>query len=231
MAKILVVEDEIRLARFVELELLHEGYEVITVHDGREGYDLIMDRAADLVVLDVMLPSMSGFEVLKKIRKAERDVPVIMLTAKGEISDKVNGLDLGADDYMTKPFAIEELLARIRKSLARADKEEKKKPQTIGIGKLSLNLSSHEAFYDGETLNLTKKEFELLAYLLENRNTAMTRETILNVVWGYDYLGDTNVVDVYIRYLRQKIDDKYGEKIIGTVRGVGYIIKDEESGS
>ena len=131
---------------------------------------------------------------------------------------------------MTKPFAIEELLARIRTSLARANKEEKKKPQTIGIGKLSLNLSSHEAFYDGEALNLTKKEFELLAYLLNNRNNAMTRETILSVVWGYDYLGDTNVVDVYVRYLRQKIDDRFGVKIIGTVRGVGYMIKDEDAG-
>lgn len=226
MAKILIIEDESKIARFVELELKHEGYEIEIASDGRTGLEKALQKDIDLVLLDIMLPGISGIEVCRRIR-LESNVPIIMLTAKDDVTDKVAGLDMGADDYMTKPFAIEELLARIRVALNRHSKLVQPKMDMLTFGKLKLNLSSHSAFYGEEELQLTKKEFELLEYLLKNRNIAITREQLLNNVWDYEYLGDTNVVDVYIRYLRQKIDDKYGIRLINTVRGVGYIIKDE----
>ncbi len=226
MSKILIVEDESKIARFVELELKYEGYEIEIAADGRTGLEKALQKNVDLVLLDIMLPGISGIEVCRRIRM-ESNVPIIMLTAKDDVTDKVAGLDMGADDYMTKPFAIEELLARIRVALNRHSKLVQPKLDMIQFGKLKLNLSSHSAHYDEDELVLTKKEFELLEYLLKNKNIAITREQLLNNVWDYEYLGDTNVVDVYIRYLRQKIDDKYGIRLINTVRGVGYIIKDE----
>lgn len=226
MAKILVVEDESKIARFVELELKYEGYDIEIAGDGRTGLDKALHNDVDLVLLDIMLPGISGIEVCRRIRM-ESNVPIIMLTAKDDVTDKVAGLDMGADDYMTKPFAIEELLARIRVALNRHAKLVLPKLDILQHGKLKLNLSSHSSYYDEEELVLTKKEFELLEYLLRNKNIAITREQLLNNVWDYEYLGDTNVVDVYVRYLRQKIDDKYSVKLINTVRGVGYIIKDE----
>ena len=228
MAKILIVEDEVKIARFVELELKHEGYEVKAVHDGNLGCEEIVKGDYDLAVLDVMLPGMTGFEICTKARAAGIKIPVIMLTAKDDVSDKLSGFGSGADDYMTKPFAIEELLARIKVHLSRAVTDEGKKTKSLEYGKLKLNLTSHTAHYGEDELSLTKKEYELLEYLLKNKDTALSRDNILNVVWGYEYFGDTNVVDVYVRYLRQKIDDKYGVKIIGTVRGIGYIIRSEE---
>ena len=227
MAKILIVEDETKIARFVELELKHEGYEVKAVHDGSEGYEEITKGDYDLAVLDVMLPGMSGFDICGKAREAGVKIPIIMLTAKDDVSDKLSGFGKGADDYMTKPFAIEELLARIKVHLSRIATGEGSKSKALEFGELKLNLASHTAYYGDEELSLTKKEYELLEYLLKNKDTALSRDNILNVVWGYEYFGDTNVVDVYVRYLRQKIDDKYGVKIIGTVRGVGYIIRSE----
>lgn len=227
MAKILIVEDENKIARFVELELKYEGYEVEIASDGRVGLEKALHDNVDLILLDIMLPGLSGIEVCRRIR-LESSVPIIMLTAKDDVTDKVAGLDTGADDYMTKPFAIEELLARIRVALNRQSKLHQPKVDMLQIGELKLNLTSHSAFYGEDELVLTKKEFELLEYLLKNRNIAITREQLLNNVWDYEYLGDTNVVDVYVRYLRQKIDDKYGIRLINTVRGVGYIIKDEK---
>ncbi|MFV0343093.1 MAG: response regulator transcription factor [Anaerocolumna sp.] len=226
MPKILIVEDESKIARFVELELKYEGYDIEIASDGRTGLEKALHKDIDLVLLDIMLPGISGIEVCRRIR-LDSNVPIIMLTAKDDVTDKVAGLDIGADDYMTKPFAIEELLARIRVVLNRHTKLVQPKIDILQYGKLMLNLSSHSASYDNEELILTKKEFELLEYLLKNKNIAITREQLLNNVWDYEYLGDTNVVDVYVRYLRQKIDDKYGVRIINTVRGVGYIIKDE----
>ena len=226
MAKILIVEDESKIARFIELELKYEGYEVAIAADGRSGLEKGLNKDIDLILLDIMLPGLSGIEVCRRIRM-ESSVPIIMLTAKDDVTDKVAGLDIGADDYMTKPFAIEELLARIRVALNRHSKLSHSKVDMLQIGELSLNLTSHSAFYGEDELALTKKEYELLEYLLRNKNIALTREQMLNNVWDYEYLGDTNVVDVYIRYLRQKIDDKYGIHLINTVRGVGYIIKDE----
>jgi two-component system response regulator ArlR len=223
--KILIIEDEIKIARFLELELRHEGYEVDQANDGREGLERAAGGGYDLVILDIMLPSMNGIEVLRKIRQGS-DVPVIMLTAKDEVMDKVIGLDMGADDYMTKPFAIEELLARIRTALKRR-LVRNEAAKLMKFGPLSLASDKYTVTFSGEPIELTKREFDLLKYLMENKNIVLTREKLLEAVWGFDYAGDTNVVDVYIRYLRSKIDEKYGAKIIHTVRGVGYSIKDE----
>ena len=228
LAKILIVEDERKIARFVELELKHEGYEVAIAGDGQTGLDMALSGEMDLVVLDVMLPMLSGIEVCKKVREAGSDIPIIMLTAKDDVMDKVTGLDNGADDYMTKPFAIEELLARMRVALNRSkDKKTQKDEQILTVGKLRMDCKKYEVYYDEELIGLTKKEFQLVQYLLQHKNEAISREELLSNVWEYDYLGDTNVVDVYIRYIRQKIDLKYNVKIVNTVRGVGYIIKDE----
>jgi two-component system response regulator ArlR len=225
MAKILIVEDETKIARFLELELKHEGYEVLLAGDGRLGLEKALKENVDLIVLDIMLPGLSGIEVCRRVR-LESQVPIIMLTAKDDVTDKVAGLDMGADDYMTKPFAIEELLARIRVALNRKKLTAENKSEALKIGNLTLNIKSHSAFYNGDELILTKKEYELLEYLIRNKNVALTREQLLNNVWDYEYFGDTNVVDVYIRYLRQKIDEKYGIRLISTVRGLGYIIKE-----
>lgn len=225
MAKILIVEDEMKIARFLELELKHEGYEVLVAGDGRQGLEKALKENVDLVILDLMLPGLSGIEVCRRIR-LESQVPIIMLTAKDDVTDKVAGLDTGADDYMTKPFAIEELLARIRVALNRRKQTAEPKSDVLQLGQLKLNIASHSAYYGEDELVLTKKEYELLEYLLRNKNIALSREQLLNKVWDYEYFGDTNVVDVYIRYLRQKIDEKYGVHLISTVRGVGYIIKE-----
>lgn len=227
MSKILIVEDEDKIARFVELELKYEGYEVEIGINGKEGLEKALNNQVDLVILDIMLPELNGIEVCRRIRQKGSQIPIIMLTAKDDVMDKVAGLDIGADDYMTKPFAIEELLARIRVAINRKSKMLEKRPEILQFEKLILNLTSHSAFYGDEELSLTKKEYELLEYLLENKNVAITREQILGKVWDYEYIGDTNVVDVYVRYLRQKIDDRFGIRLINTVRGVGYIIKDE----
>jgi DNA-binding response OmpR family regulator len=223
--RILIIEDEIKIARFVELELKHEGYAVEQSHDGREGLGMAEKGDYDLIILDIMLPSMNGIEVLRRLRQSS-EVPVIMLTAKGEVMDKVIGLDMGANDYVTKPFAIEELLARIRAALKRRALAA---PQTslLKLGLLVLDMDKYTVAYNNEAVDLTKREFDLLQYLLHNKNIVLTRDKVLQAVWGYDYMGDTNVVDVYIRYLRSKIDDKYNIKLIHTVRGVGYLLKDE----
>lgn len=225
MAKILIVEDEIKIARFLELELKHEGYEVLIAGDGRTGLEKATKDNVDLIILDLMLPGLSGIEVCRRVRM-DSQVPIIMLTAKDDVTDKVTGLDTGADDYMTKPFAIEELLARIRVALNRRKHTGEPKTESLQYGDLVINLSSHSAYYRDEELQLTKKEYELLEYMLRNKNVVLTREQLLNHVWDYEYFGDTNVVDVYIRYLRQKIDEKYSIRLISTVRAVGYIIKE-----
>lgn len=229
MAKILIVEDEAKIARFLELELKHEGYEVCHAADGRTGLEMALAKDVDLVLLDIMLPQLSGIEVCRRVRM-ESQVPIIMLTAKDDVTDKVAGLDMGADDYMTKPFAIEELLARIRVTLTRHSRkhQEEAEAEELVFEGLRVNVSSHQASYQGEELTLTKKEFDLLECMLRNKNIAMSREQLLSKVWGYEYMGDTNVVDVYVRYLRQKIDDKYGIHMIETIRGIGYMIKEEK---
>ncbi|NCC81878.1 MAG: response regulator transcription factor [Clostridia bacterium] len=230
MNRILIIEDEEGISRFLQLELEYEGYKTEKAYDGREGLRLALDEDFDLILLDVMLPGLNGMEVLRRVKKF-KDTPVIMLTAKDSTTDKVMGLDIGANDYVTKPFEIEELLARIRAILRNNLKEDPspsigRKP--VSSGKLLINAQKHEVSYNEEVIPLTKTEYDLLFYLLSNKNITLSREQILENVWGFDYMGDTNLVDVYIRYLRSKIDDKYNIKFIHTIRGVGYIIKDEE---
>ena len=227
LPNILIIEDKEKLARFVELELIHEGYSVSKATDGRAGLELAESGVYDLVLLDIMLPYLNGIEVLRRLRKTSY-VPIIMLTARDAVMDKVSGLDMGADDYITKPFAIEELLARIRKALKKniVKEQQNKEENLININKLSIDIARHVVTYDGDIIELTNKEFNLLLYLMQNKSIVLSREMLLERVWGYDYLGETNIVDVYVRYVRSKIDDKYNVKIIQTVRGVGYVIKE-----
>lgn len=222
--KILLVEDEEKLARMVELELRYEGYEVGKANNGRTGLDMALSGEYALVLLDIMLPQMTGMEVLRRLRR-ESAIPVIMLTARDSVIDKVSGLDSGADDYITKPFAIEELLARIRAAL-------RKQPaapavQKLTAGPLVMDVDRHEVTVHGQGVDLTKKEFDLLQHLLENKGRVLSREVLLDGVWGFDFVGETNSVDVYIRFLRSKIDESFGVKLIHTVRGVGYVIREE----
>jgi DNA-binding response OmpR family regulator len=228
MTKILIVEDEEKLARFVELELQYEGYEVEKAYDGRAGIDMVKTSPFDLVLLDIMLPGLNGIEVLRRIRQTS-DIPVILLTARDAVVDKVTGLDSGADDYITKPFAIEELLARIRALLRKKEPGSQAQAKVVMVYKeLSLDTKKREVHVKGTVVPLTKKEFDLLELLMENRNIVLSRETILDKIWGYDFSGGTNAVDVYIRYLRAKLEEPFGTKIFSTVRGVGYAIKDED---
>jgi two-component system, OmpR family, response regulator ArlR len=218
--KILIVEDDAQILRVLELELKHEGYEVDTARDGLAGLERAL-KEPDLVVLDLMLPKLDGMEVCARIR-AKSNVPIIMLTAKDRIPDRVAGLDRGADDYLTKPFSIEELLARIRARLRdRAPQE-----NVLGAKDLTMDRDRHEVRRNGKDIQLTAKEYALLDSLLLHRNKVHTRDELFNGVWGSDFLGDSNLIDVYIRYLRGKIDDGFDDKLIQTVRGVGYALKD-----
>ena len=217
---ILIVEDEVKIARFVQLELEHEGYEVRHIADGKEALENALNHEYELIVLDLMLPGMNGTEMLRRLRRT-KDTPVIILTARDGVMDKVAGLDIGANDYMTKPFAIEELLARIRVHLKKKDDAKQ-----LVYGKLVVDLASRTTAYDGVPVELTKKEYDLLVYLLDNKNVVVSREQALDAVWGFDFYGNTNVVDVYVRYLRSKIDDVFDVKLVQTVRGAGYIIRD-----
>ena len=221
--KILIVEDDQKISRFLELELQHEGYETDVAADGREGLSKVNNQKFDVVLLDLMLPNLSGIEVCRRMRKAEDHTPVIMLTAKDDVSDKVTGLDSGADDYVTKPFAIEELLARIRVAVSRTRRSEQN--PNLEMGLLKIDGNAHKVMYDSQEIDLTGREYDLLLYLMENRGTALSRDKILNEVWGFSYMGETNVVDVYVSYLRTKIDQRFDVSVVKTVRGVGYIIE------
>ena len=227
--KIFIVEDERRIARFLQMELEHEGFETEIEDNGRRAYERIIQGDFDLVLLDIMLPEMDGLTICKKVRELS-DIPIIMLTARDEIDDKVQGLDIGADDYVTKPFAIPELFARMRAALRKQVKNDLETDASIGevlrLKNITMNIDRHEVMVGDVNVELTKKEFDLLAYLIRNKRSVLTRDQILSQVWGYDYMGDTNVVDVYIRYLRAKLDDKFNEKYIHTMRGVGYVVKD-----
>ncbi len=223
MQHILLVEDEEKIARFLELELTHEDYEVSKARDGRTGLTMAESGKYDLVLLDIMLPELNGLEVLRRLRKTS-SIPVIMLTARDAVMDKVTGLDMGADDYITKPFSIEELLARIRLALRKTQTEVS---QQLSIGPLTMDVARHQVTVNGDEVELTGREFSLLKILMENQSIVLSRETLMEKVWGYDYVGETNIVDVYIRYLRSKVDDRFNLKLIHTVRGVGYTLKTE----
>lgn len=230
--RILIVEDEEKIARILELELTYEGYETGKAFDGSTGLQMFQEEAWDLVLLDIMLPGLSGIEVLRRIRVTNATTPVILLTAKDSVEDKVSGLDLGASDYVTKPFQIEELLARIRVALRNNQTQTTTSTGQVGewleIGDLKLNESTREVIRSEDSIELTPREFELLAYLMKHQQQVLNREQLLNAVWGYDYYGDTNIVDVYIRYLRNKMDKPYDVPLIHTVRGVGYCLKESK---
>ena len=225
--RILIVEDEEKLNRMIELELKYEGYETGKALDGRTGLDMALSGGYDLVLLDIMLPGLNGLEVLRRIRKENERLPVILLTARDTTMDKVSGLDSGADDYVTKPFAIEELLARIRTALrkhakaAAAPAEE----NAYTVQDVRLEKDARRVLVNGTEVKLTRKEFDLLECLMEHRGKVMDRSSLLEQVWGYDFADETNSVDVVVRFLRSKIDEPYGLTLIETVRGVGYVIR------
>ena len=225
--KIFIVEDEQRIGRFLEIELQHEGYETAREIDGKQALERIRTEKFDLILLDLMLPGLDGMDVCRGVREFS-DVPIIMLTARDEIEDRVSGLDIGADDYITKPFAIQELMARIRNALRKHTTQEAQpgEDDKLFIMDLVMYPKTYEVKVAGQEVQLTRREYDLLAYLLANKRLVLTRDQILQEVWGYDYAGDTNVVDVYIRYLRSKIDDVFKKKYIHTVRGVGYVIRE-----
>ncbi len=227
--KIMIIEDEKPLARLIELELRHASYGVKVEHDGEQGLRDFPLFGPDLNLLDIMLPGMDGMDVCRKIREFS-SVPVIMLTARDETADKVTGLDSGANDYMTKPFEMTELLARIRAALRSSGGKAAVSPVET-VGDLEIDASRHTVKRAGQPIALTRKEFELLEYLVKNRGLVLSREQILDRVWGLDYDGEANVVDVYIRYLRGKVDEPFQSRLVHTVRGYGYVLEDKESDS
>ncbi|WP_227395376.1 response regulator transcription factor [Jeotgalibacillus aurantiacus] len=221
MTRILLIEDEKNLARFIELELKYEGYNVTVEYDGRDGLNLALTEEFDLILLDLMLPSLSGMEICRRIRQS-KDLPIIMITAKDGVMDRVSGLDSGADDYIVKPFAIEELLARMRALLRRLTPTE---GEFLSHKDIQVNPVSYKVTKGNKELTLTKREFDLLKMLLENKDIVLTRDRILEKVWGFDAEVETNVVDVYIRHLRNKLDPANSSSYIKTVRGTGYVIR------
>ncbi|WP_348625103.1 response regulator transcription factor [Paenibacillus peoriae] len=232
---VLVIDDEEKISRLLQLELSHEGYAVEIAQTGREGLKKALAGKWDIIILDVMLPEMNGVEVLKQIRKVDNHTPVIMVTARNTTPDKVSGLDEGANDYITKPFEIEELLARMRASMrhqmeptATTLQEEDKPPSRLQVDSLVLERKTRLVVREGNRIELTPKEYDLLLYLMEHKNQVLQRDRMIQDVWGFDFVGDTNVVDVYIRYVRKKIDHGYKKKLIKTVRGVGYCIREED---
>ena len=225
--KVLIVEDETKLARFVELELKHEGYDIQVEYNGRKGLDAALAEDFDAILLDLMLPELNGLEVCRRVREV-KNTPIIMMTARDSVIDRVSGLDHGADDYIVKPFAIEELLARLRALLRRIDLESEQqstKQTTVTYKDLTIEKENLVVKRGDEVINLTKREYELLLTLMENINVVLARDVLLNKVWGYESEVETNVVDVYIRYLRNKIDRPGEKSYIQTVRGTGYVIR------
>lgn len=223
MAHILVVEDEDKLARFIELELGYEGYEVTVANDGMDGLTKARELQPDLIILDWMLPGISGIDLCSRLRSTGDKVPVVLLTAKDEVSDRVAGLDAGADDYVVKPFSVEELLARVRAHLRRNQEVD---PDQLEFEDLSLNRRTREVFRGKRSIELTAKEFDLLEYLLAHARQVISRDRILERVWGYDFMGDSNVIEVYVRYLRLKLEAEGEKRLIQTVRSVGYVLRD-----
>jgi DNA-binding response OmpR family regulator len=222
-AHILLVEDEVKLARFIELELNSEGYRVSVANDGMAGLTLARESAPDIVILDWMLPGLSGLEVCRRLRATGNKVPIILLTAKDEVGDRVAGLDAGADDYVVKPFSIEELLARIRAHLRRNHESD---PDLFQFEDLRLNRLTREVHRGERAIELTAKEFDLLDYLISHPRQVITRDQILEKVWGYDFMGDSNIIEVYIRYLRLKLEENQEKRLIHTIRGVGYVLRE-----
>ncbi len=223
MAHILLVEDEVKLARFIELELGSEGYRVSVAHDGMTGLSLVRESEPDLAILDWMLPSLTGVELCRRMRSTGIKIPVILLTARDEVGDRVTGLDAGADDYLVKPFSIEELLARIRAHLRRTQEID---TDLLQFEDLTLNRRTREVHRGQRSIDLTAKEFDLLQYLMTHPRQVFTRDQILENIWGYDFLGDSNIIEVYVRYLRLKLEQDNEKRLIHTARGVGYSLRE-----
>ena len=221
MKKILIVEDESSISDFVKLELEYEGYQVSSKEDGREGLKEALENDYDLIILDIMLPSMNGFEICRRLKR-EKNTPIIMLSAKDSVTDKVNGLQIGADDYIPKPFAIEELLARINAIFRRVDSLDN---YIVKFKDLVINRNSRTVSRNDKEINLTNKEYELLMILIDNKDKVVTRDELLEKIWGYEYEPETNVTDVYVRYLRSKLNNENKEEYIQTIRSVGYIMR------
>jgi DNA-binding response OmpR family regulator len=226
-ARLLLIEDEVKIARVIQLELIHEGYEVTCQTNGKEGLSSALEGEWDLILLDLMLPGLNGWEVLKSIRVSGVKTPVIILTAKDQVEDKVSGLDLGANDYVTKPFSIEELLARIRNML-RLFQAANEDFDTFELYDLAIHTKARQVYRNNKLIELTPREFDLLLYMVKHKEQVLSRDELLSEVWGFDFAGQTNLVDVYIRYLRQKIDKGFPKKLIQTVRGIGYCIREPE---
>jgi two-component system response regulator ArlR len=222
MENVLIVEDEKPIARFLELELQHEGFRVELAYEGRQALEMALQNNYDYILLDLMLPQLNGIEVCRRIRSV-KSTPIIMLTARDTVIDRVSGLDSGADDYISKPFAIEEILARIRSIKRRLNKQQE---VTYRIADLSMEVDTHQVMRSGKKIELSGREFELLKYMLEHKNIVLTRNSILDRVWDTQFDGETNVIDVYIRYLRAKIDDPFSLKLIHTVRNFGYVLRE-----
>ncbi|MGF1460724.1 MAG: response regulator transcription factor [Leptolyngbyaceae cyanobacterium] len=221
--KILLIEDEEKLAKFVEMELGYESYDVTVANDGLSGLMAARDAEPDLVLLDWMMPGLSGVEVCRRLRATGFKEPIILMTAKDDVADRVAGLDAGADDYVVKPFSIEELLARVRAHLRRNQPQE---ADALQFQDLSLNRKTRDIKRGDRSIELTAKEFDLLDYLMTHPRQVLTRDRILEEVWGYDFMGDSNIIEVYIRYLRLKLEAEGEKRLIQTVRGVGYVLKD-----
>lgn len=222
--RILVVEDEKHLNRIISKRLEKEGYSVDSCFDGEEALDFLNVGEFDAIIMDILMPKLSGIEVLRTIRAAKNPTPVLLLTAKDSIEDRVLGLDAGADDYLIKPFAFEELQARLR---ALFRKSSGNSTNVFQIADLTLDINTHIVKRAGTEISLSAKEFDILEYMIRNKGIVLSREKIENHVWNFDYLGGTNVIDVYIRYLRKKIDDPYNVKLIHTIRGTGYVLREE----
>jgi two-component system response regulator MprA len=226
--KILVIDDDEKITSMLRRSLAFEGYEVVVARNGQEGLRQMLEEDPDLLILDVMMPHMDGWEVCRRVREAGSGVPILMLTAKDEVADKVKGLDLGADDYLVKPFALEELLARVRSLLRRASDKAGAAPQNrLHFEDVTLDLDTRQVIRDGKTIDLTTKEFELLHLFMQNPRRVLSRDIIMEKIWGYDYSGESNVLEVYIALLRQKLEEHGGKRIIQTVRGAGYVLRGE----
>ena len=223
--RLLLIEDEARIAQFVERALIYEGYRVSVARDGQTGLSIARDNPPDLVILDWMLPGLDGLEVCKRLRAAS-DVPILMLTAKDDIKDRVQGLDAGADDYLVKPFSVDELMARVRALFRRSTPTSKL--EILRFADLTLDTGTHRAYRGERPIDLTAKEYELLELFMRNPRQVLTRDVIFDRVWGYDFGGESNIIEVYVRYLRQKTEGETEPRLVHTVRGVGYVLREEE---